>query len=34
MKEDAVLYICVTILTIMCIGEPDIIDGLIKLLNK
>lgn len=31
---DAILIICITVLCILCIGEPDILDGLIKLVNE
>ena len=34
MSENSVFIICVTILFILTIGEPDIIDGAIAILNK
>ncbi len=33
MKE-AVLSICITVLVILCYGEPDILDGIIKRANS
>ena len=34
MNEEATFILCVTILIILCWGNPDILDGLIKLANK
>ena len=33
MNSEAALIVCVTILVILCAGEPDIIDGLAAMLN-
>ena len=32
--EGAVMIICATVLLILCWGDPDILDGLIKMANK
>lgn len=34
MNENAVFFICGTVLLILCVGEPDIIDGLVAMLNS
>ncbi len=34
MKEDGALIYAVLIVVILCLGEPDILDGLIKMVNK
>lgn len=33
-NSDSVFYICVLIMGILCWGDPDILDGLIKMVNK
>ena len=33
MNDEAVAIICLTILFILCYGSPDILDGLIKIIN-
>jgi hypothetical protein len=32
--ENKTLIIAILILIILCLGDPDILDGLIKILNK
>lgn len=34
LTEGSVFMICAAILFILCIGDPDILDGLIKMVNK
>lgn len=34
MESDSIFIICVTIMMILCLGDPDILDGLIHFLNK
>lgn len=34
LDSDGVWIICMTILIILCVGDPDILDGLIKMVNK
>ena len=33
-RLEAISKVCITVLLILCIGDPDILDGLIKQLNK
>jgi hypothetical protein len=33
-NADSVFYVCLLILIILCTGDPDILDGLIKMVNK
>jgi len=34
MEQNAVFIVCFTLLVILCIGDPDILDGLIKMANN
>jgi hypothetical protein len=33
-NTDAVLFICIVVLTICCAGEPDLIDAVISYINR
>lgn len=33
MRHESVLLLCVTVLIILCVGEPDLLDALINNLN-
>lgn len=34
MSEDSVFFVCITILFILCAGEPDLLDGFRELLLR